>query len=67
MAMLQAGVALEVIALYLGHANLITTNGYIEAALKMKAECLRWLTEPTPPRRRSDHEPSRLLGFWETI
>jgi integrase/recombinase XerD len=65
--MLQAGVALEVIALFLGHAHPLTTHGYGEADLKMKAECLRRLTEPAPPKRRTDHEPSRLLAFLEAI
>jgi len=60
-------VALEVIALWLGHAKPLTTHGYIEADLKMKAECLKRLTEPTPPPRRATHEASRLLAFLEAI
>lgn len=67
MSLLQAGVALEVIALWLGHAKPLTTHGYIEANLKMKADCLRRLTEPTPLRRRSPPESSRLLAFLEAI
>jgi integrase/recombinase XerD len=67
MSLLQSGVALEVIALWLGHAKPITTHGYIEADRKMKAECLQRLTEPTPAKRRSDHAPSRLLAFLEAI
>jgi integrase/recombinase XerD len=67
MSLLQAGVALEVIALWLGHAKPLTTHGYIEADLKMKAECLKRLTEPTPPRRRAAQESSRLLAFLEAI
>jgi site-specific recombinase XerD len=67
MSLLQAGVALEVIALWLGHAKPLTTHGYIEADMKMKAECLKRLTEPTPPRRRSAQESSRLLAFLEAI
>jgi integrase/recombinase XerD len=67
MSLLQAGVALEVIALWLGHAKPLTTHGYIEADLKMKADCLKRLTEPTPPRRRSAPEASRLLAFLEAI
>ena len=67
MSLLQAGVALEVIALWLGHAKPLTTHGYIEANLKMKADCLKRLTEPTPPRRRSAQESSRLLAFLEAI
>jgi site-specific recombinase XerD len=67
MSLLQAGVALEVIALWLGHAKPMTTHGYIEADLKMKKECLKLLTEPTPPRRRAAQESSRLLAFLEAI
>lgn len=67
MSLLQAGVALEVIALWLGHAKPLTTHGYIEADLKMKANCLKRLTEPTPSRRRSPQESSRLLAFLEAI
>ena len=67
MSLLQAGIALEVIALWLGHAKPLTTHGYIEADLKMKAACLKRLTEPMPPRRRSAQESSRLLAFLEAI
>lgn len=67
MALLQSGVALEVIALYLGHANPITTHGYIETDLKMKAECMRRLTEPTTPKRQQREAPSRLLAFLEAV
>ena len=67
MSLLQAGVALEVIALWLGHSKPLTTHGYIEADLKMKAECLRRLTQPKPSRRRPAQESSRLLAFLEAI
>jgi integrase/recombinase XerD len=67
MSLLQAGVALEVIALWLGHAKPLTTHGYVEADMKMKAECLRRLTEPTPPKTRPRQESSRLLAFLEAI
>ena len=67
MALLQSGVAIEVISLYLGHASPQTTHGYIEADLKMKAECLRRLAEPKAPKRTERHEPSRLLAFLEAV
>jgi integrase/recombinase XerD len=67
MALLQSGVAIEVIALYLGHASPKTTHGYIEADLKMKAECLRRLTEPKVPNRIVHNELSRLLAFLESV
>ncbi len=67
MALLQSGVAIEVIALYLGHASPMTTHGYIEADLKMKAECLGRLTQPKTPNRVRRNEPSRLLAFLESV
>ena len=67
MALLQAGVAIEVISLYLGHASPQTTHDYVEADLKMKADCLRRLTEPKPPKHPQRDEPSRLLAFLEAV
>ncbi len=67
MALLQAGVPLEVIALYLGHARPITTHAYVEADLKMKADCLRRLTAPEMPKDKRRDEQSRLLAFLEAV
>jgi len=67
MSLLQAGVALEVIALWMGHAKPITTHSYVEADLKMKAACLGRLGEPARPHRSASGEPSRLLAFLEAI
>jgi integrase/recombinase XerD len=67
MALLQSGVALEVISLYLGHASPKTTHDYIESDLKMKADCLRRLTEPKTLKSSKRDEPSRLLAFLEAI
>jgi integrase/recombinase XerD len=67
MSLLQAGVALEVIALWLGHAKPLTTHGYIEADLKTKADCLKRLTPSKLPRRRGPRESSRLLAFLQAI
>jgi integrase/recombinase XerD len=67
MHLLQSGVALEVIALWLGHEHPITTHGYVAADLKMKEESLRRL-EGLPPSRRPRRDPSsRLLAFLEAI
>lgn len=66
MHLLQSGVSLEVIALWLGHEHPITTHGYVEADLKMKEESLRRLDEPTnAPRPRRDS--SRLIAFLEAL
>jgi site-specific recombinase XerD len=67
MALLQSGVALEVISLYLGHASPRTTHDYVEADLKMKAACMRRLTEPKTPKHSKRNEPSRLLAFLEGV
>ena len=66
MHLLQAGVPLEVIALWLGHEQPTVTHTYVQADLKMKRECMELLERPAGPRRRRGHEPfSRLLSFLE--
>lgn len=49
MAMLEADVPIEVIALYLGHESPRTTHAYVEASLSMKQ---RALAKVNPPRGR---------------
>jgi integrase/recombinase XerD len=46
MHLLQAGVDITVIALWLGHESPATTHHYIELDLKMKRQCLAKLTKP---------------------
>lgn len=65
--LLQSGVALEVIALWLGHESPVTTHAYVEADLKMKAEVLRSLESPSAPPRRRRAEYPRLLAFLEAV
>ena len=66
MHLLQAGVPLEVIALWLGHEQPAVTHTYVQADLKMKRECMRLLEQPSKPRRKSDTMRfSRLLSFLE--
>jgi integrase len=67
MALLQAGVPLEVITLYLGHSRPVTTHAYVEADLKMKADCLRRLTAAKMPKEVRHDEQSRLLAFLEAV
>ncbi len=66
MALLQSGVDIAVIALWLGHENIETTNAYVHADLAMKEKALgRVLPMDTPFRRfRAD---DRLLAFLESI
>jgi len=66
MAMLQSGVPIEVISLYLGHEHLETTRIYVEADLAMKEAALKKIT-PTlaPPQRfRAD---DALLTFLDSL
>lgn len=66
MHLLQAGVELTVIALWLGHENPSTTHGYVEADLAMKQRALDKLAPPTLPRGR--FRPSDdLLAFLEGL
>lgn len=47
MHLLQAGVDLSVIALWLGHENITTTHQYLEADLRMKEKALAKLQPPS--------------------
>ncbi|MEP6655309.1 MAG: hypothetical protein ABJA82_18230 [Myxococcales bacterium] len=58
MHLLQAGVDLSSIALWLGHVSPNTTHAYVEAALAMKERPLEKLAPPTTRSRRfraNDH------------
>jgi integrase/recombinase XerD len=63
MHLLQAGVDITVIALWLGHEGTETTHHYIEANLAMKEKALSRIEEmPIPPLRyRADDELLRFL------
>jgi site-specific recombinase XerD len=54
--LLQAGVSLAVIALWLGHESIETTHMYVEADLAMKEQALQKLTphEALLPRFKAD-------------
>jgi len=69
MHLLQSGVALEVIALWLGHERPTTTHGYVEADLNIKQDCLDRLDQPPTAARRkkASLSNSRLLGFLEAV
>jgi integrase len=62
MSMLQAGVDITVIALWLGHESPATTHMYVEADLAMKERALKKLQSPSVKRPR--FQPTdRLLEF----
>lgn len=66
MHMLQSGVDITVIALWLGHESPITTHGYIETDLAMKQRALAAMTPPTTSANR--YTPSdALLRFLENL
>ena len=66
MHLLQSGVDLTVIALWLGHEDPATTHLYVEADLEMKEAALRHLVDPGPAPLRF-HARERLLSFLEAL
>jgi site-specific recombinase XerD len=66
MHLLQSGVDITVIALWLGHENPATTHLYVEADLAMKERALRKLQEPRT--RNCRYRPrDKLLQFLESL
>ena len=66
MHLLQAGVDLTVIALWLGHESPVTTHGYVEADLAMKERALATIAPPETKRKRY-HPSDALLKFLESL
>jgi site-specific recombinase XerD len=66
MHLLQAGVDITVIALWLGHESPTTTHSYIEADLAMKQRALDRLTAPSHPQPRSAPRDD-LLAFLDGL
>jgi integrase/recombinase XerD len=52
MALLQSGVHIEIIALYLGHEHVQTTRVYVEADLAMKEQTLKKIVPTLAPPQR---------------
>jgi integrase/recombinase XerD len=66
MHLLQAGVDLTVIALWLGHESPVTTHGYVEADLAMKERALAAIAPPGT--RRTRYRPTdELLKFLQAL
>ena len=66
MHLLQAGVDLAVIALWLGHESIVTTHQYLEADLQMKEQTLAILQPPGI--RTSRYKPSSdVLSFLDGL
>jgi site-specific recombinase XerD len=66
MHLLQSGVDLTVIALWLGHESPNTTHAYLEADLAMKKRALERLREPAS-RRRAAVPSDALLAFLDGL
>jgi integrase/recombinase XerD len=66
MALLQSGVDIAVIALWLGHESIETTNAYVHANLAMKEKALAKV-QPMDTSFRRFHADDRLLAFLESI
>lgn len=66
MHLLQAGVDITVIALWLGHESTVTTHMYVEADIAMKERALK--TIQAPHVRQSRYRPTdRVLQFLQTL
>ncbi len=66
MHMLQSGVDITVIALWLGHASPVTTHGYVEADLAMKQRALNAVSPPRIGKSRYRASDS-LLNFLKNL
>jgi integrase/recombinase XerD len=66
MHLLQSGVDIAVIALWLGHQDTATTHIYLEADLEMKEAALKRLHEPAL-KPLTYKAPDRLLAFLEAL
>lgn len=66
MSLLQAGVDTSVIALWLGHAGVRSTDAYLHADLSIKENALA-LTTPASAKPGRYHPPDKVLAFLEAL
>jgi len=66
MHLLQSGVDITVVALWLGHESPATTHIYIEADLKMKEAALK-AVQPLATKAIRYHPPDRMLRFLQEL
>ena len=64
--LLQSGVDMTVIAMWLGHEDIATTHQYIEADLEMKEAALKCMDAPSSKPVRFKAK-DRLLNFLEGL
>ncbi|WP_427134905.1 tyrosine-type recombinase/integrase [Pseudarthrobacter sp. S9] len=66
MSLLQAGVDTSVIALWLGHAGVRSTDAYVHADITIKEKALA-LTTPASASPGRYHPPDKVLAFLESL
>jgi site-specific recombinase XerD len=66
MSLLQAGVDTSVIALWLGHAGVRSTDAYVHADISIKERALA-LTTPATAEPGRYHPPDKVLAFLEAL
>lgn len=66
MSLLQAGVDTTVIALWLGHAGVRSTDAYVHADMSIKEKALA-LTTPASARPGRYRPPDKILAFLESL
>jgi site-specific recombinase XerD len=66
MSLLQAGVDTSVIALWLGHAGVRSTDAYVHADISIKEKALA-LTTPASARPGRYRPPDKVLAFLESL
>lgn len=67
MHLLQSGMNLQAIALFLGHEDVQTTHGYVEANAEMKRRTLAALPRLGRGRRGSAKQRDELIAFLESL
>jgi integrase len=67
MRMLDAGIDITTIALWLGHESTESTQPYLHADLGMKQRALNRLTPPAAPPARRYRPDDQLLTFLEAL
>jgi integrase len=66
MSLLQAGVDTSVIALWLGHAGVRSTDAYVHADMKMKEKALA-LTTPAQAQPGRYRPTDKVLAFLDSL
>ena len=67
MRLLHAGVDTTVIALWLGHEQIATTNIYIHADMTLKEDAIAKVTPPTTATKGRYRPPDTVIAFLDTL